>query len=175
MKKISQTIYVIGILLLLNSCGELESGSSYGYSNISSNQVTNVRSSSNTQNTRYNRDSLNEIVIDNDNKLIWQDDIDVVEKKHSFSQATQYCKNLNTSSLKNWRLPKIGELSSLIDENEDEKISQVFQNHTQTFHLSSDNLSGDKSSIWGVHFQIGFNFWMSAGRKLHIRCVADLL
>ncbi len=81
-----------------------------------------------SDNLTYERDNTNEIVFDYKNNIVWQDNL--VEDKHfTFNEAQEYCNNLELNNYKDWRIPSIKELESIIDYNKNTPaIKGVFKN-----------------------------------------------
>ena len=171
MKNISLKLIVATIsIMLINSCGELENNGNYTSPDIIINQNYYIIGND----TRFSRDEINHLVIDNHNKIVWQDSKDVLISPKTFIQSQEYCMSLDTLNLK-WRLPTMIELSSIIQDSSTNSYTQKTFKHTKgAFYLSSDIFSGDTSSLWGVHFKVGFKIWMKKNRKSYSRCVANL-
>ena len=79
--------------------------------------------------------------------LIWQDDVAAENVKGYWDDALEYCDNLRLNDKRDWRLPTVRELYSLIDLNAD---------------------------AWLVYFEDGVVNHYSKTRKRHIRCVRDI-
>ena len=157
-------------IIFINSCGELEDKGSYNNTNF----LTNQNFYSTNYNTRFSRDEINHLVVDNNNKLVWQDNISVISISRTFQKAQKYCNSLDTLKL-NWRLPTLVELSSIIQDSSENSHTNISFKYTRgAFYLSSNKFSGDTSSIWGVHFKAGFKIWIRQYRKSYSRCVANL-
>ena len=54
------------------------------------------------------------VVIDTETKLMWQDDINVNDNYGSFNQASNYCLDLSLNGFNDWYLPNLDELKTLI-------------------------------------------------------------
>ncbi|PWQ94300.1 DUF1566 domain-containing protein [Leucothrix arctica] len=55
-----------------------------------------------------------DLAVDVNSKLMWQDDITVVDNKVSWSDAITYCENLELGGVNDWRLPNVNEGHSII-------------------------------------------------------------
>lgn len=158
------------IIMFINSCGELENQGNYTNTDILINQNSYIIDYS----TRFSRDEINNLVIDNNNKIVWQDNKDVINLSKTFQEAEEYCSSLDTLHL-NWRLPTIMELSSIIQDSPKNNHTNTIFKHTRgVFYFSGTRFSGDASSLWGVHFKVGFKIWIRGYKKSYSRCVADL-
>jgi len=171
MKYISiKLILVVWTIIFINSCGELENTANYTNTDITINQNSYIID----YNTRFSRDEINNLVVDNNSKVIWQDNQDVTFLAKTFQESEKYCKSLDTLSL-NWRLPTIKELSSIIlDSSKNNHTNMIFKHTRGAFYFSDTKLLGNTSSIWGVHFKAGFKIWIKENRQSFIRCVANL-
>ncbi len=72
----------------------------------------------------------------------------------NWKQALAYCESLNYSGFKDWRLPNINELSSLIDYNQTNPAS-TFPDIPTTWFWSSTPFSSDGRGVWVVYFSDG--------------------
>jgi len=61
------------------------------------------------------RDDDKQVVIDKDRGLMWQDNLDKDSLKLTYQEAVNYCKMLKLGGYTDWRVPKIEELSTIID------------------------------------------------------------
>ena len=118
--------------------------------------------------TYINRD---EIVVDTDNALTWQDSSDVVSVGKKWNEAKAYCQDLSLAGFSDWTLPTVKELLTITDKTK--KPSTIFAfKHTKPsyFWSSSENVSND-SSAWGVNFKYGYsNSGLKSNSSL-VRCV----
>ncbi len=163
-------ILAVSVIMLINSCGELENTASFTDTDIIINQNSYIVDDS----IRFSRDEINNLVVDNNSKIVWQDNKDVISLPKTFQESQEYCSSLDTLNL-NWRLPTITELSSIIlDSSKNSHTNMTFKNTRGAFYFSSTKFSGNTSSIWGVHFRAGFKIWIRESRKSFIRCVANL-
>jgi hypothetical protein len=118
-----------------------------------------------------------DVVVDHATGLIWQ-------KSGSpepliYADAQKYVEELNHQQFaghKNWRLPTIPELMSLLEPEEQVSglyIKPIFDNN-QTWCWSVDRLSedegGSSGAAWGVDFGSGLVYWRYDGC---VRCVCS--
>ena len=107
--------------------------------------------------------------------LIWQDDVAAENVKGYWDDALEYCDNLRLNKHRDWRLPTVRELYTLIDLNADDPAAIE-----QLAHVASgDYWSGsvcvsDLADAWLVYFEDGVVNHYSKTRKRHIRCVREM-
>lgn len=87
----------------------------------------------------------NGTISDNNTGLLWQQTTDAngdgtidALDKFTYTQARNYCANLNLAGRSDWRLPKIKELYSLIDFNGVDVSSEVLVNDGMTPFINTD-------------------------------------
>ena len=143
--------------------------------------------------TRFTRDNILEVVIDNDNGLMWQDNYEVqfVSKQWltndiydicknnidssacndtSGDTAMNYCSHLTLGEYDNWRLPNIDELISITD-NHNRHINDAFQNIIPKNYWSSTTFESDLAGAWVVNFDDGNDNWGGKSDEAYVRCV----
>jgi len=164
-------MYMVGVLFFISGCGSLDSDDSKNRFNISSSYI-----GSSNVNVRFERDNVNQVVIDKNKQLIWHDSASSLLKARIHSQAKSYCENLNDSNIKEWRLPSLTELNSLISSTKynGTYIYPEFKHTQDKFYFTSTKFHNSDITFWGVHFQIGFNIWLKSYRYGYVRCVSDL-
>ncbi len=132
-----------------------------------------VRSDNQDEYKKFTRDDTNEVVIDNINRLMWQDDAVAKTMSKNWQEAIEYCENLTLAGYSDWRLPNINELESIVDyDRYNPSIEQTFQNVTNQRYWSSTTPDTGTSYAWTIHFYYGHDLW---NPKLsdtdHVRCV----
>ena len=111
------------------------------------------------------------IVTDNLTRLQWQDD--TIGTTVNWQGAIDRCENLSLDGFRDWRLPNLNELTSLVsDSRVIPAINPIFQQVKSELYRSSTNWSGTESYAWNV------DFWTGYQRKdvnkdvlLRVRCV----
>ncbi len=93
------------------------------------------------------RDREKEIVTDSITGLVWQDNTDVVNYKHQWGEAEQYCSELFLGGYQDWRLPTISELITIVDFNNSAgtyAVNKAFlYKSANKFHSSSNLCYGE--------------------------------
>ncbi len=125
-------------------------------------------------NLQLTRDDTKEVVIDQNRKLMWQDDASVKTTKKDWSGAINYCDNLNFAGYSDWRLPKIDELESIVDDTKyNPAIKTGFKNIASGVYWSSSPRISDSSNAWNVNFSSGYDAWNAKSGSDLVRCVRD--
>lgn len=111
-------------------------------------------------------------VIDDKTNLQWQDDGNVSTTKTNWKDAINFCENLELDNYKDWRLPNIVELSSIIDDTKNKPlISNIFKNNKAADFWSSTTKANDSNSAWIVIFNKGIQYFRGKSEKNYVRCV----
>ena len=63
---------------------------------------------------KMNRNDSKEIVLDDESKLMWIDDISVIKNLMNHDEAKKYCEELNFLGFSDWRLAHIDELETIV-------------------------------------------------------------
>jgi hypothetical protein len=124
---------------------------------------------------RIYRDSTREVVIDDKSKLMWQDDISVINTLKEHDTAETYCKNLQYIGLTNWRLPKIEEFELIVDKkNTKNYINKAFKYNVPDGYWAS---KAHWRTLWFyadyMHFISGTAYYDSRHKEKYIRCVRN--
>uniref|UniRef100_UPI00404890F8 Lcl C-terminal domain-containing protein n=1 Tax=Aliarcobacter sp. TaxID=2321116 RepID=UPI00404890F8 len=121
------------------------------------------------------RDGSKNIVIDNEAKLMWVDDVSVIKILHEHEDAINYCDNLSYLGFANWRLPNIEEFELIVDKkNTRNYINRAFKYnvpdgywaykaHWRTFWFYADYM----------HFVSGTAYFDSRHKTKYVRCVRN--
>ncbi len=106
--------------------------------------------------------------------LIWQDDVAVEKEELLYSEAMNYCKNLEINSQTDWRLPTINELLTTVDYSRYDPASlKVFEYGLSKRYWSSTLYAKDKERAWYVDFISGASQHHRHSYALYVRCVRD--
>lgn len=114
---------------------------------------------------------INEVVADMENRLVWQDSIDVQNTVMNFYDAETYCKNLEMDdSPYNWRLPTYQELAQLYNYGTNgihDPFNYPFEAQYWTETLDPE----DSESAKYVDFEFGTDGIGSMNEDRYVRCV----
>jgi ribosomal protein L40E len=120
-----------------------------------------------------NAQNLEDIVIDKDRKLMWQDDADSKKMILTWKEADEHCDNLFLGDNTGWRIPSKSELNSLIDSNNFPAIKKSFRNVSPTFYWANPIKSGS-SFAWHIFFGKGGGIDYEDMQNLNsVRCVRN--
>jgi len=123
---------------------------------------------------RFVRDNSKQVVKDIKTHLMWQDNKDAKTVKRDWQGAINYCKNLKLGGYKDWRLPSVSELFTIVDyDTYNPAISPVFKNVVSKYYLSSTTLANNTSLVLVVYFYYGFNANTTKSNIYYVRCVRD--
>jgi hypothetical protein len=112
----------------------------------------------------------NDVVVDDETGLIWQDSASIVKK--DWSGAKSYCKDLSLGGYSNWRLPHIDELISIVDTSrKSPAIKKIFKNTKSDYYWSSTEYKGDSSKAWDLIFYNGGDLYNDKSNDYYVRCV----
>lgn len=122
------------------------------------------------------------VVRDSVTGLDWQDDSDVINFTEDWHGANKYCENLTLGGYKDWRLPNIYELATLIDNTKTKAPFMIdgFSNVDSIFSWSSNPFAMKKEGwAWGVEYLNGSITWHNTddkndySRDSYTRCVRN--
>lgn len=133
----------------------------------------------------FTKDSSNEVVIDNNKKLMWQNDESTKTLFLGWKQADQHCANLVFAKFDDWYLPTIEELESLIDDTADAPaIDKSFldffgffsseRERLNNYYWSSTSDADDDRLAWFVDFHEGNEDVYYKDGFGYVRCVRNI-
>lgn len=113
-----------------------------------------------------------DIVFHKKTGLFWQDDRLVVSEKITYKEAKKLCQDLRVNNHKDWRIPTLKELLSIVDyKNYDPAILNGFSSIETSTYWSSTAYQGRDNEVWGVNFKSGATDSNSKTYDRFIRCV----
>lgn len=112
------------------------------------------------------------VVIDIQRNLMWQDNIEVTQNLTTFSEAKNYCKGLMINNFTDWRLPSIKELQSIVDiKKSNPAINDQFKFCEPTSYWSNSQDLTNKNHAWYVGFKAGATYKDSKDYDCYVRCI----
>jgi peptidoglycan/xylan/chitin deacetylase (PgdA/CDA1 family) len=125
------------------------------------------------RNTDVMRNDAQEVVVDNNTNLMWQDSRDVQTVNRNWQGAKEYCENLVFAGYRDWRLPIMDDLFSIRDEKRKSiAINAGFKNVTPNHYWSSSNVY-DTGYAWSMNFENGDDSLQLKNSNFYVRCVRD--
>jgi len=105
--------------------------------------------------------------------LQWQDNADAKTVTRDWDGAKSYCANLTLEGYRDWRLPSIKELQSIVDRKKrDPAIKAGFSNTaTDDWYWSASPFVYNGSYAWIFDFGNGSTFSFTKTVKHYVRCV----
>lgn len=111
-------------------------------------------------------------VTDTKTKLVWQDTNSVENEEMTYSEAKTYCKELSLAGYKNWRLPELTELQSIINlKRYEPAIVGNFFYTGKGNYWSSTSYADDSIRAWAVDFKSGSTSHNRHSYDYYVRCV----
>ena len=103
---------------------------------------------------------------------IWQDSSNIKDNFLTYEEAKAYCNELVLSGIKNWRLPSVKELRSIVDRTTfNPAINQNFSYSTNGFFWSSTPYIGNNDQVWTIFFRDGNDYHQSKNDRAYVRCI----
>ncbi len=122
------------------------------------------------------RDNALEVVFDDQTNLIWQDNANVATERYVWDDAIEYCEALDFAGSKDWRVPNINELFSIVDMERAEPAidTTVFKNIVPKYYYwSSTTSAGNSNYVWNIYFGYGHDSTCTRNHHYYVRCVRD--
>jgi len=116
-----------------------------------------------------------DIAIHEKTGLMWQDTQSVIAQKVTYDEAKQVCKELKINGHKDWRIPTIKELLTIVDYAKyDPAILDGFSSVESYYYWSSTSYTGDIDKVWGVKFKDGAIDGNGKNYDRYVRCVRTI-
>lgn len=118
-------------------------------------------------------------IIDDQNKLMWQDSLENVKILLTQEHSVEYCKKLNFGGFSDWRLPNIEEYTTIIDKKRitsQPQINKAFKYIKQDDYWASDRTWIRNFGLYGyyVFFKSGTVYYQNRTYPKYVRCVRSL-
>ena len=118
--------------------------------------------------------SLNakDVIYDSTTSLIWQDANENDDLSVTYHEAKEYCAKLVIAEYKDFRIPTLFELQSIIDyKNYKPAILTGFNYAPNETFWSTTPFANDKEYVWTINFKKGDRNIKAMHYDRHIRCV----
>jgi len=117
----------------------------------------------------------NNIVIDKQNNLMWQDNSEVTDYLETAITAKVYCENIVLNGYIDWRVPSINEIINIIDVTEKNAINKNFKFVKPNLYSTTSSFQDDIELLWAVDFKTGKILTDEKIDENYIRCVRDMI
>lgn len=120
-----------------------------------------------------------EYVIDDTNRLMWQDSKDNEKVLLTQEHAVEYCSKLHFGGFSDWRLPTVKEYKTIIDKSRTKvelMIDKSFRYVLQDDYWASDRTWVRNFGLYGyyVFFKSGAVYYQNRTYPKYVRCVRSL-
>lgn len=126
-------------------------------------------------NAKIYRDNNNSVVINDKNRLMWQDDKQVVTTLLNHKQAEKFCKNLDFAGYSDWRLPSVEEYIPIIYKKHPKNINYAFRYHIKSNYWAA---KAHWRTLWFyadyIFFVSGTPYFDNRNTKKFVRCIRDI-
>ena len=113
-----------------------------------------------------------DVVYDNTSGLLWQDSNDNKELSITYHEAKEYCSKLVIGEYKDFRIPTLYELQTIIDyKNYKPAILTGFKYVDNQTYWSSTTFVDDTREVWTINFTKGSRSVKAKHYDRNIRCV----
>jgi len=118
-------------------------------------------------------------VIDDNNKLMWQDTKDNVKILVTQEQAVDYCQKLNINGFADWELPSVDNYKTIINKKRIRSqlmIDKAFRYVKRDDYWSQDRTWMRNFGAYGyyVFFKSGTIYYQNRSYQKYVRCVRKL-
>jgi len=116
-----------------------------------------------------------DLVLDTTTQLLWQDASINKNASVTYKEARNYCRHLQIHKHKNFRLPTLTELQSLVDySNYKPAILDGFQYVENTTYWTTTPFVDEKDAVWTINFEKGSRSTKAIYYDRHFRCVKKI-
>ena len=121
------------------------------------------------------RDGSKDVVLDDELKLMWVDNVSVIKNLLTHEDAEKYCQELNFIGFSDWRLGHIEEFEKIVyKENEKNNINFAFKYNVPDGYWAS---TAHWRTLWSyadyMHFVSGTPYYDNRKTKKYVRCVRN--
>ncbi len=115
-----------------------------------------------------------ELIKDESTSLLWQDNADSKELQINYYKAQDYCSKLVVGSQKDFRLPTLKELHTLVDYKRFKPaILEGFTSVANEVYWSSTPFVDDADKMWAINFRDGKTDIIAKSYDRRVRCVKN--
>lgn len=116
------------------------------------------------------------VVVDTKAKLMWVDNVSVIEVLKTHDEAINYCEELKLEGFTNWRIPKIEEFKLIVDKNNHKNyINKSFKYNVPDGYWAEES---HWRTLWFyadyMHFVSGTAYFDSRHKSKYVRCVRNI-
>jgi len=116
-----------------------------------------------------------DLIYDETTKLLWQDTHINKEASVTYKEAANYCKYLELGKFKNFRLPTLDELQTIVDyKNYKPAVLKGFHYVENTTYWTSTPFANADDEVWTINFEKGSRATKAIYYDRHFRCVQQL-
>lgn len=121
------------------------------------------------------RDGSKDVVLDDESRLMWVDDISVIKTLMNHDEAEKYCQKLSFLGFSDWRLAHIEEFEKIVyKKNIKTNIHFAFKYNVPDGYWAS---TAHWRTLWYnadyMHFVSGTPYYDNRKTKKYIRCVRN--
>jgi len=118
--------------------------------------------------------SAEDVVLDTTTSLLWQDAIENVGLTMTYFEAQDYCSRLEVKQYKNFRLPTLFELQTIIDYKKYKPaVLDGFRHMDNETYWTTTPFADDGSEVWTVNFKKGEIAVKGKHYSRNVRCVTE--
>ena len=112
--------------------------------------------------------------IDKQSHLQWQDSSSAEEKEDKWAMSGSYCRTLNLGGYRDWRLPSIAELQTLVPVAQGKISGKKLQHNSLSDYWTNEEYKEDDTNAWEIYMGTGHHFFNDKCETAHVRCVRVL-
>ena len=121
------------------------------------------------------RDGSKDVVLDDESRLMWVDDISVIKTLMNHDEAEKYCQKLSFLGFSDWRLAHIEEFERIVyKKNTKTNIHFAFKYNVPDGYWAS---TAHWRTLWYnadyMHFVSGTPYYDNRKTKKYVRCVRN--